>query len=68
MIYDIINVDRHYQLILKCRYPIGMNKFQPLMVRNDRSITRMLVVPFKYGMPLVKLFIEHAPNHSHLGN
>ena len=27
MIYDIIGVDRHYQLVLKCRHPIEMNKF-----------------------------------------
>ena len=33
MIYDIIGVDRHYQLVLKCQHPTEMNKFQPLVVR-----------------------------------
>ena len=33
MIYDIIGVDRDYQLVLKCRHPTKMNKFQPLVVR-----------------------------------
>ncbi|KAL6323464.1 hypothetical protein AAG906_039035 [Vitis piasezkii] len=44
MIYDIIGVDRHYQLVLKCHHPIEMNKFQPLMVRNDRTIAHDLDV------------------------
>ncbi|KAL6341074.1 hypothetical protein AAG906_032189 [Vitis piasezkii] len=68
MIYDIIGVDRHYQLVLKCRHPTEMNKFQPLVVRNDRTIARMLAVPSKYGMSSVQLFIEQAPNHYHLSN
>ena len=38
MIYGIIGVDRHYQLVLKCRHPTEMNKFQPLVVRNDRTV------------------------------
>ncbi|RVW91315.1 Serine/threonine-protein phosphatase 7 long form-like [Vitis vinifera] len=40
MIYDIIGVDRDYQLVLKCRHPTEMNKFQPLVVRNDRIVAR----------------------------
>ncbi|KAL6340058.1 hypothetical protein AAG906_038893 [Vitis piasezkii] len=40
MIYGIIGVDRHYQLVLKCRHPIEMNKFQPLVVRNDQTVAR----------------------------
>ncbi|RVW69743.1 hypothetical protein CK203_061859 [Vitis vinifera] len=40
MIYDIIGVDRDYQLVLKCRHPIEMNKFQPLVVRNDQTVAR----------------------------
>ena len=68
MIYDIIDVDRHYQLVLKCQHPIEMNKFQPLVVRNDRTVARMLAVPSKYGMSSVQLFIEQAPNHYHLSN
>ena len=38
MIYDIIGVDKHYQLVLKCQHPTEMNKFQPLVVRNDRTV------------------------------
>ncbi|KAL6313760.1 hypothetical protein AAG906_010179 [Vitis piasezkii] len=38
MIYDIIGVDKDYRLVLKCRHPTEMNKFQPLVVRNDRTI------------------------------
>ena len=38
MIYDIIGVDEHYQLVLKCQHPTEMNKFQPLVVRNDRTV------------------------------
>ena len=68
MIYDIIGVDRHYQLVLKCRHPTKMNKFQPLVVRNDRTVARMLVMPSKYGMSSVQLFIEQSPNHNHLSN
>ena len=68
MIYDIIGVDRHYQLVLKCRHPIEMNKFQPLVVRNDRTVLRMLVVPSKYEMSTVQLFIEQTLNHYHLSN
>ena len=45
-----------------------MNKFQPLMVRNDWTIARMLAVSLKYGMPSVQLFMEQAPNHYHLSN
>ncbi|RVX20495.1 Serine/threonine-protein phosphatase 7 long form-like [Vitis vinifera] len=30
MIYDIIGVDRDDQLVLKCRHPTEMNKFQPI--------------------------------------
>ncbi|KAL6319868.1 hypothetical protein AAG906_036938 [Vitis piasezkii] len=37
---DIIGVDRYYQLVLKCRHPTEMNKFQPLVVRNDRTVAR----------------------------
>ena len=54
MIYDIIGVDRDYQLVLKCRHPTEMNKFQPLVVRNDRIVARMLLVPSKYGMSSVQ--------------
>ncbi|RVW27306.1 hypothetical protein CK203_107311 [Vitis vinifera] len=68
MIYDIIGVDRDYQLVLKCRHPTEMNKFQPLVVRNDRTVVRMLLVPSKYGMSSVQLFIEQTPNHYHLSN
>nr|CAN61286.1 hypothetical protein VITISV_028650 [Vitis vinifera] len=68
MIYDIIGVDRDYQLVLKCRHPTEMNKFQPLVVRNDRTVARMLLVPSKYGMSSVQLFIEQTPNHYHLSN
>ena len=63
MIYDIIGVDRDYQLILKCRHTTEMNKFQPLVVRNDQTVAHMLVVPSKYGMSSVQLFIKQAPNH-----
>ena len=49
-LYDIIGVDRDYQLVLKCWHPTDMNKFQPLEVRNDRTVARMLVMPSKYGM------------------
>ncbi|RVW23103.1 hypothetical protein CK203_099964 [Vitis vinifera] len=45
-----------------------MNKFQPLVVENDRTVACMLAVPSKYGMSLVQLFIEQAPNHYHLSN
>ena len=45
-----------------------MNKFQPLVVRNDRTDACMLLVPSKYGMSLVQLFIEQALNHYHLSN
>ncbi|KAL6337823.1 hypothetical protein AAG906_002288 [Vitis piasezkii] len=68
MIYDIIGVDKHYQLVLKCRHPTEMNKFQPLVVRNDRTVARMLAMPSKYGMSSVQLFIEQAPNHNHLSD
>lgn len=68
MIYDTISVDRHYQLVFKCQHPIGMNKFQSLVVKKDRIIAHMLVTPSKYKMSLVELFIEHAPNHSNLCN
>ncbi|RVW29435.1 Serine/threonine-protein phosphatase 7 long form-like [Vitis vinifera] len=68
MIYDIIGVDRDDQLVLKCRHPTEMNKFQPLVVRNDRTVARMLLVPSKYGMSSVQLFIEQTPNHYHLSN
>ncbi|RVX13203.1 hypothetical protein CK203_017957 [Vitis vinifera] len=68
MIYDIIGVDRDYQLILKCRHTTEMNKFQPLVVRNDQTVAHMLVVPSKYGMSSVQLFIEQAPNQYHLSN
>ena len=57
MIYDIIGVDRHYQLLLKCRHPTKMNKFQLLVVRNDWTVARMLAVPSKYEMSSVQLFI-----------
>ena len=57
MIYDILGVDIHYQLVLKCRHPTEMNKFQPLVVRNDQIVSRMLVVLSKYGMSSVQLFI-----------
>ncbi|RVW33255.1 hypothetical protein CK203_105675 [Vitis vinifera] len=40
MTYDIIGVDKHYQLVLKCQHPTEMNKFQPLVVRNDRTVAR----------------------------
>ena len=68
MIYDTISVDRHYQLVLKCQLPTGMNKFQSLVVKNDRIIAHMLAAPSKYKMSLIELFIEHAPNHSNLRN
>ena len=68
MIYDIIGVDRDDQLVLKCRHPTEMNKFQPLVVRNDRTDACMLLVPSKYGMSSVQLFIEQTPNHYHLSN
>ena len=68
MIYGIIGVDRHYQLVLKCRHPTEMNKFQPFVVRNDQTVARMLVMQSKYGMSLVQLFIEQATNHYHLSN
>ena len=68
MIYVIIGVDIHYQLVLKCRHPTEMNKFQPLLVRDDQTVARMLVVPSKYGMSSVQLFIKQAPNHNHLSN
>ena len=45
-----------------------MNKFQPLVVGNDRTVACMLAVPSKYGMSLVQLFIEQTPNHYHLSN
>ena len=57
MIHDIIGIDRHYQLVLKCRHPTEMNKFQPLVVRNDWTVARMLAVPSKYEMSSVQLFI-----------
>ncbi|KAL6340698.1 hypothetical protein AAG906_014388 [Vitis piasezkii] len=68
MIYEIIGVDRDYQLVLKCLHPTEMNKFQPLVVRNDRTVARMLLVPLKYRMSSIQLFIEQTPNHYHLGN
>ena len=68
MIYDIIGVDRHNQLVLKCQHPTKINKVQPLVVRNDRTVARMLAVPSKYGMSSVQLFIEQAPNHYYLSN
>ena len=68
MIYDIIGVDKHYQLVLKCRHPTEMNKFQPLVVKNDWIVARMIAVPSKYGMSSVQLFIEQTPNHYHLSN
>ena len=68
MIYDIIGVDKHYQLVLKCRHLTKMNKFQPLVVRNDQSVACMLAVPSKYGVSSVQLFIEQVPNHYHLSN
>nr|CAN68793.1 hypothetical protein VITISV_016173 [Vitis vinifera] len=40
MIYDIIGVDRHNQLVLKCQHPTKINKVQPLVVRNDRTVAR----------------------------
>ena len=45
-----------------------MNKFQPLVVRNDRIVARMLAVSSKYEMSSVQLFIEQTPNHYHLSN
>ncbi|RVW44625.1 hypothetical protein CK203_086872 [Vitis vinifera] len=45
-----------------------MNKFQPLVVRNDWTVARMLAVPSKYGMSSIQLVIEQAPNHYHLSN
>ena len=68
MIYETISVDRHYQVVLKCQHPTRMNKFQSLVVKNDRIIAHMLATPSKYRMSLVELFIEHAPNHSNLRN
>ena len=68
MIYDIIGIDRHYQLVLKCRHPTEMNKFQPLVVRNDQSVACMLAVPSKYGVSSIQLFIKQVPNHYHLSN
>ena len=53
---------------MKCRHQIEMNKFQPLVVRNDRTVLRMLVVPSKYEMSTVQLFIEQTLNHYHLSN
>ena len=68
MIYDIIGVDRDYQLVLKRRHPIEMNKFQPLVVRNDWTVTRMLLVSSKYEMSLIQSFIEQILNYYHLSN
>ncbi|KAL6313345.1 hypothetical protein AAG906_004206 [Vitis piasezkii] len=45
-----------------------MNKFQPLVVRNDWTVARMLAVPSKYGMSSIQLVNEQAPNHYHLSN
>ena len=45
-----------------------MNKFQPLVVKNDRTIARMLTVSLKYGMSSIELFIEQASNHYYLSN
>ena len=67
-LYDIIGVDRDYQLVLKCQHPTEMNKYQPLVVRNDRTVLCMLVVPSKYEMCTVQLFIEQTLNHYHLSN
>ena len=38
------------------------------MVRNDRTIARMLAVPSKYGMSSVQLFIKQVSNYYHLSN
>ena len=35
MVYDIFGINKESQLIFKGRYPIRVNKFQSLMVRND---------------------------------
>ena len=58
MVYDMFGIDKEFQLILKCPYPTGVNKFQPLVVRNDQTVACILVVSSKYGMSLVELFIE----------
>ena len=68
MIYDIIGVDRYYQLVLKCRHPIEINKFQPLVVKNDWTVACMIAVPSKHGMSSVQLFIKQTLNHYHLSN
>lgn len=46
MVYDVIGVDKQIQLILKCRYPIGVKKFQPLL-NNDCIVARMLAMSSK---------------------
>ena len=62
MIYDIFGVDEESQLILKCRYPAGVNKFQPLVVRNDQTVARMVAVSSKHEISPIELFIEHTPS------
>ena len=68
MIYDIIGVERHNQLVLKCQHQTEMNKFQSLVVTNDRIVARMLAVPSKYEISSIQLFIGQAFNHYHLSN
>lgn len=63
MVYDIIGVAKQFQLILKYHHPFGVNKFQPLVVRNDRIVARMLAIPSKYEISSIELFIKHTPNH-----
>ena len=45
-----------------------MNKFQPLVIRNDRTVACMLAMPSKFEMSSIELFIEHAPDHPPLNN
>ena len=63
MAYDIFGVDKESQLILKCRYPTGVNKFQLLVVRNDQIVACMAVMSSKHEVSLVELFIEHTSSH-----
>ena len=64
----IFGVDKESQLILKCRFPVEVNKFQPLVVRNNQIEARMLAVSSKCGMSPIELFIGHAPSYPHLNN
>ena len=68
LVYDIFGLDKESQLILKCHYPAGVNKFQSLVFRNNQTAARMVAVSSKHKISPIELFMEHTPSHPHLNN